>query len=440
MRQPGKGTAMLKTAKTVAEGYTEKTVVMADLIRIRPFYNLYKGLPREIYFLFFARLVNSAGNFIFPFLTLYLTRKLNYTASETGLFIFYATISYAPGALIAGKVGDTIGKKPVIVVSQYCSAVLLFLCAIDPLAYHVPYVIIGLQFSAGAVRTCINALAADLTSRDQRQSAFSLLYIGLNIGFSIGPLLAGLLFNRFLSFLFWGEGMAFLLSASIVFFLVNKQLRTESSNDDGEIDERGDDRGLLPALISRPHLLVFSVIAMILEFVYAQHNFSLPLQLTSIFDDAGSRWFGVLMTVNAVTVIFFTPFLITVTKGRKPISNMIYAGFLYMAGFGMLFFCNHISLFVISTFLWTCGEILATTNQTVYITNHSPRTHRARFNSVLPLIILSGFSVGPLLIGPFIDSYSVKMVWPMMVGIALIAIFSLSIFSVFSRNGTDNKN
>ena len=140
------------------------------------------------------------------------------------------------------------------------------------------------------------------------------------------------------------------------------------------------------------------------------------------------------MTVNAVTIIFFTPFLVTVTKRGKPINNMIYAGFLYIAGFGMLFFCNHISLFVISTFLWSCGEILSTTNQTVYIANHSPRTHRARFNSVLPLIILSGFSVGPLLIGPFIDSYSVKMVWPMMVSIALISIFSLCIFSVFNRN------
>ena len=36
----------------------------------------YRGLPKEIYVLFAARIVNSLGAFVFPLLTLILTEKL----------------------------------------------------------------------------------------------------------------------------------------------------------------------------------------------------------------------------------------------------------------------------------------------------------------------------------------------------------------------------
>ncbi len=42
--------------------------------------SLYRGLPPQpIYVLFFATVINAIGIFIYPFLTLYLTRRLGYT-------------------------------------------------------------------------------------------------------------------------------------------------------------------------------------------------------------------------------------------------------------------------------------------------------------------------------------------------------------------------
>jgi hypothetical protein len=37
----------------------------------------YRGLPRSIYFLFLARIINSMGWFVFPFLTLFMKHKLH---------------------------------------------------------------------------------------------------------------------------------------------------------------------------------------------------------------------------------------------------------------------------------------------------------------------------------------------------------------------------
>lgn len=39
-------------------------------------------------------------------------------------------------------------------------------------------------------------------------------------------------------------------------------------------------------------------------------------------------------------------------------------------------------LFLLSTLLWTVGEILQVTNASVYVANNSPISHRGRFNAI----------------------------------------------------------
>ena len=40
-----------------------------------------------------------------------------------------------------------------------------------------------------------DALLADLTNPDNRKGAYSLVYMGWNLGFAIGPAIAGMLFQ-----------------------------------------------------------------------------------------------------------------------------------------------------------------------------------------------------------------------------------------------------
>lgn len=76
---------------------------------------------------------------------------------------------------------------------------------------------------------------------------------------------------------------------------------------------------------------------------------------------------------------------------------------------------------MISTVIWTLGEILQATNTNVYIASHTPISHRGRFNSLLPIVIGTGFAFGPPVMGKFIEIYSVEQVWPL---IALVSLFS----------------
>ena len=44
----------------------------------------YRGLPKPIYWIFLARLVNTMGAFVHPFLAIYLTETLGYSTAQAG--------------------------------------------------------------------------------------------------------------------------------------------------------------------------------------------------------------------------------------------------------------------------------------------------------------------------------------------------------------------
>jgi MFS family permease len=100
---------------------------------------------------------------------------------------------------------------------------------------------------------------------------------------------------------------------------------------------------------------------------------------------------------------------------------MAVGGIFYAVGFGMLFFVTSYYLFILSTFLWTLGEILISTNINVYIADHTPMSHRGRFNSIFPIIRKIGFALGPFLTGIYIKCFSVKAVWPVIFVLSLLA-------------------
>ena len=62
-------------------------------------------------------------------------------------------------------------------------------------------------FFNGAARPVNTALLTDITRPEERSAAFSLLYLGINIGVAAGPILAGFLFNNYRRWIFWGDGL-----------------------------------------------------------------------------------------------------------------------------------------------------------------------------------------------------------------------------------------
>lgn len=385
--------------------------------KISSYFDIYKGLPNSIYILFIVKVINAMGNFVFPFLAIYLTKKMGMSNKSAGMYSTIAAFAFAPGSIIGGKLSDHVGRKKIFGTFQ-TAAVLCFLpCAFLNNSIVIPWLLIISSFFNGGAQPALGAMVNDLTSRSNRKQAMSFLYLGNNIGFALGPMIAGFLFTYHVSLLFIGNLITGLIAVIILLKFVKETIPDhENMEKDAtiHINERAEEGGLFSALFKRPILLSFAVLSVIYSFVYAQFPFAGSLQ-------TGPEIYGVLMSVNGFVVITMTTPVIRLTRNLKPLFNVALSGVFFATGFGMLYYIHSLPLYIISTIIWTMGEILNATNAGVYIANHTPITHRGRFNAVIPLITGSGFALGPYIMGGYIHGKEVRSAWPLVFVIEISA-------------------
>lgn len=137
--------------------------------------------------------------------------------------------------------------------------------------------------------------------------------------------------------------------------------------------------------------------------------------------------------INCLEVIFLTTIITLLTRKIRAVYNVAIAGIFFAVGFGMLYFVESFWLFIISTVIWTVGEIINATNIGVYIANHTPISHRGRFNSIIGLITGTGYAISPYIMGSFIAGNNVTNVWPVIFVIALIAAFSMYLLGTYEK-------
>ncbi|WP_458786803.1 MDR family MFS transporter [Vallitalea sediminicola] len=391
----------------------------------------YIGLPKEIYILAIQRFVNSLGGFVYAFLTLFLSKRLGLQEDVIGRFMLICSLVGIPGSLISGHLVDRCNRKTILLVSRTISAFIFIICGFLGNSIMVVYLLIISSFISSFSGPASGAMTADLTTPENRKQSFSLLYLGMNVGLALGFTIAGYLFKHYTRWIFWGDGITSLLSLLLVVFYIKDTRPTKAqieeineSDRDGEKEEKG---SIITALFKRPFLLGFVLISSVIGFIYNQHGFIMPLHLEKLFPDNGARYFGNVMTINTLIVVLFTPIIMHFIRKIKPVVNVAIATLTYIVGFGMMGYSNELWVFFVAVFIWTTGEIIATTNTGVYISNHSPVNHRGRFNSIIGMIQAAGRSFAPFFMGMYLVSHSNSQGWILTAFVGIIAFIMLCV-------------
>jgi MFS family permease len=405
------------------------------------YFRPYLKLSRTVYILFFARIINSIGAFVYPLLAILLTLKLGFTEDVAGRITTVAIAAGGIGLLLGGKLSDRFGRKKILIIGSLLGASSFLVCAFLGTSPIIPYFLIAGNFFSLMQYPAVNAMLIDETDKKTRQNAFSLLYLGTNIGIAVGPLMAGFLINDYLFLFFIIDAVTTIASIIPILIFVKDTLPTEEEQKSvsKEDIERAEVGNIIKVLMKRPILIAFVFISIIYSMVYAQYSFGVPLFANHVFGLMGPRYYGIIMTVNAVLVVVFTIFIISFTARIRPLINISVAGILLAFGFGMLYFSGVLYLFIISTFLWTMGEILFTVNSSVFVANNSPISHRARFNSVVFFVSQSGFALTPLITGQLIVSLGIVNIWPIVFVLALIASFIMFGLYRFERKASSKQ-
>lgn len=391
----------------------------------------YKGLPKSIYILFITRIINRFGDFVYPILTFLMIDELGYSKSKTGLLIAIMGVFSIFGSLIGGFLADYIGRKKILVISHIIAASVYIICGFLKVSNFMIYMIFVSQFFLSISRPVSSSMVTDLAPKKERKRTYSLLYLGINLGVAFGLAISGYLYKyNLISVAFIGDGITTLISILLVILYVPETKPTEeiieaSLNSSENNLEKADKQRIIKALLKRPALLQFILLGFVCSFIYSQHEFTIPLQLNSIYGSKeGARVFGLMMSFNAVVVICITSISNKLTHKKVAAHNLALACLFYCIGFGMLSYMTGKIYLFISALFWTIGEILSVTNQGVYIANHTPINQRGRFNSIINIIMGSGHTLAPMISGQFLKWMSFTSFWIFIGILAIIVAFS----------------
>lgn len=389
----------------------------------------YKGLPRPVYALFGAQVINRFGDFVAPFLSFYVTTRLGYGAHTAGLIMTLNALIGVPGMLFGGKIADHIPKKQAYILFQALSAITTLLC-LGPFPSEA---IVGLllvkSFFAAMTRPAIMGLLIDCLPPEKRSVGFSLNYLGINVGVAFGPLVAGFLFNRSLPLIFIGDALTSILGVWIIWRYVSANVHKEHGYELPEAEKHDDDHWI-QALLKRPQVLGFLGIMVLFNIVYVQTVFALPLYLADLFNDQGPMIFGVLMSINAITVLIATPFLMHWTRNRPPTEAIMICGLLYAIGYGFTGYMHAVGPILAATVIWTLGEVLISTHSGVYLAALSPANYRARFSSLSGITYAGGSAIGTWVAGWYLQTHGHVSLW---LGVGLISLVASGLTYWFSR-------
>jgi len=408
----------------------------------------YKGLPREIYILFIGRIINCLGSFVGPLMALILTQRFGMSSAESGSFIAVQSCAQGVAMMLGGKLVDSFGRKRVIVICQSLGAIILILCGIIPISMITAKMIIASSSFYCMAFTAYDALQADVTNPKNRKTAYSLLYMGINIGFAIGPIIGGFLYKNYLSLVFIGDAVTTLISMILVVTLIKEKKGIENENENKEeniLEERNKlednvEGSVFKVLIKRPILIIFGMIMFFINFTYAQWPFALPLQLGKLYGGDGAKIYGLLGAANGLIVIVATPFIMRLTRKFSELMNICLGAFIYFISFLMFGFISSIPLFLLGVTVMTFGEIIGATNSSAFISNNSPASHRGRIGSVLSIIMGTGAAISPMIIGSIIDNYGMMQGYALTAGSAMIAMILGVIANKLVKNKRNVRN
>ncbi|MGL5750293.1 MAG: MFS transporter [Paraclostridium sp.] len=403
--------------------------------------NTYRGLPKEIYVLFIGKIINCIGAFVHPLMTLILTQKVGMTNTEAGKLVTLLAICQVPSLIIGGKLADTIGRRKVIIIFQLLGAITLFSCGFIQPSKNMAYLMIISSCLYSLSTPAYDALNADLTNSNNRKSAYSLLYMGVNIGFAIGPVIGGLLYNKYLPIIFIGDAITTLISLTLfTLFIKETKGNKEAKKIEKENLEHSEQGSAIKVLLQRPILICFSLILLTYHFGYSQIGFALPLQLNEVFGGDGARLYGLIGGFNGFVVILLTPILTSMTKKTDAIKVMGIGGIFYAIAFGLYGIVLKESLFFMAMLIMTVGEILVSINQGAFVASKTPASHRGRVSSILPLISGAGYALGPIIMGNIIDSFGMFNGWMLVCVVVVIGSgFMFSLIAIDKKTATNKE-
>lgn len=363
-----------------------------------------KDLPKESWIIAFAILINRMGTMVLPFLVIYLTSSLQLKAGSAGFVVTFYGLGSLLTAPFVGRLADKIGSLLLMKLSLFLTGFVLLLYPYFKSYESVLMITFLWAVISEAFRPASLSLTSELVRPEIRKTAFALNRLMINLGMSIGPVLAGFLIYYSFSLIFYIDAITSMLAG--VFLLsfkinVRKNIKPRLRDHKPLINKWA---------VGDKHFLYFLAALIPGLIVIFQHTSAMPVFLTRDLVFSTST-VGMLFAVNTVLIIFVEVPLNSAMSDWS-YRNSLVLGMLFLAsGFGMMAFVGNITLIILSIIIWTFGEMIVFPSSSAYISEIAPVEKRGEYMGFFQMIFSLGFTVGPWLGTKILEVYGAKLLW-----------------------------
>ncbi|MDP2305132.1 MAG: MFS transporter [Pseudomonadota bacterium] len=357
------------------------------------------NLPRSIWVLFFATLVNRTGTMALPFLVLYLTRDAGFSVSEAGAVLAaYGGVALLMGP-IAGRLIDRVGARRVMQASLALTGLLQVAFPLASTPTSVVLLTMAWSATSEAYRPAGLSVTAELVEPGQRRQAYALIRMAINLGMSIGPAVGGLLAAWDFRAVFVVDGITSLLAAAV---LIGVGLGGVAPAKGGSGDAVAAEAPVVSApsdglvALRDPRMRAFLVGLVVLAMVAFQGESSMAVFLV---DDLGlsTTTYGLLFTINTVLIVALEVPLTAAIARWDPHRTLALGAFLYALGFGALGLVHDVWGVIASVVVWSFGEMVFSPTSTAYVAEVAPEGQRGQYMGLYTSGYALAFMLAPLL-------------------------------------------
>lgn len=129
----------------------------------------------------------------YPFSAIYFHNVLGIPLSLVGVGLGVLAAASVVSGLVSGPLNDRYGRKPLMLASlSGSSATFLAFALVDGFAGYLAVSVAAGLFGSSVFDAARNAMIADVTQPGRRSRAYGLVRVGGNVGWTLGPMTAGL--------------------------------------------------------------------------------------------------------------------------------------------------------------------------------------------------------------------------------------------------------
>jgi MFS transporter, DHA1 family, tetracycline resistance protein len=324
----------------------------------------------------------------------------------SGVFATIFAIVQFFASPILGTLSDRVGRRPVVLLSNFGTAVDYVILAAAP---NLAWLFVGRVLSGATTAsiTVASAYVADVTPEDKRAGAYGMISAAFGVGFVVGPAIGGLLAVHGLRLPFWVAGALSLINFLYGLFVLPESLAPEHRN--AFSWTRANPFGAIKMLRRHAELAGLATSNLI---GYVAHE-ALP-QLYVLYTMLVYGWtmstVGLSLAVVGVFTIIVSAFVIQPVVSRIGERRAVLFGLLFGAAGFCMYGGNQI-LFWIGIPINMLWMIAGSASQSL-MTRRVGKHEQGELQGAINLLRSAGMLIGPVIFtGTFAYSISTSHVW-----------------------------